>query len=144
MKRNINLSCQKFSRSRGMTIIEVLVASLILFMAIGLSASIFRQTSLLQLKLAEELNVDEVISLTIPMVRFELEDQKTQGVLAIKGEQLYWQSHIESEQGFVAGYDPDAQNPIEGLGRVIVFRVDIRKAERTEPLLTFRELIWRE
>ncbi|HDY7774753.1 TPA: hypothetical protein RQK14_001570 [Vibrio vulnificus] len=127
-----------------MTIIEVLVASLILFMAIGLSASIFRQTSLLQLKLAEELNVDEVISLTIPMVRFELEDQKTQGVLAIKGEQLYWQSHIESEQGFVAGYDPDAQNPIEGLGRVIVFRVDIRKAERTEPLLTFRELIWRE
>lgn len=144
MKRNLNLSCQKFSRSRGMTIIEVLVASLILFMAIGLSASIFRQTSLLQLKLAEELNADEVISLTIPMVRFELEDQKTQGVLDIKGEQLYWQSHIESEQGFVAGYDPDAQNPIEGLGRVIVFRVDIRKAERTEPLLTFRELIWRE
>lgn len=138
------MSCQKFSRSRGMTIIEVLVASLILFMAIGLSASIFRQTSLLQLKLAEELNADEVISLTIPMVRFELEDQKTQGVLDIKGEQLYWQSHIESEQGFVAGYDPDAQNPIEGLGRVIVFRVDIRKAERTEPLLTFRELIWRE
>ncbi|MBG0757091.1 hypothetical protein [Vibrio cidicii] len=127
-----------------MTIIEVLVASLILFMAIGLSASIFRQTSLLQIKLAEELNRDEVLSLTIPMIRFELEEQKTQGVLDIKGEQLYWQSHIESDQGFVAGYDPDAQNPIEELGRVIVFRVDIRKAERTEPLLTFRELIWRE
>ena len=127
-----------------MTVIEVLVASLILFMAIGLSASVFRQSSLLQLKLNNQLNVDELRSLVQPLVRFELEQGHTEGAFVLKGKTINWVAEAESNAEFVSGYNPDAPTPLQTYGRVWVYRIDIRYPEKLKPEFSFRELIWHQ
>ncbi|MFW1118312.1 PilW family protein, partial [Vibrio parahaemolyticus] len=59
-------------KQKGMTLIESLVAAVILFMVIGLAATVFQHSALLQTRVLKQIEKQEIVDFTMRNVRFAL------------------------------------------------------------------------
>ena len=63
-------------KQTGLTLIEVLIASVILFMTLGLVATVFQQSLGMQQRAVKHLAAAEQFPSIVSQVRFELEQEK--------------------------------------------------------------------
>lgn len=122
-----------------MTLIEVLIAAIILFMAIGLVSSAFQQSLLLQRKVMGQLDKVELIEISKPMIKFDLNQGKSRGNLDILSEKIEWQAEVIERKPFAASLNEENES-ISGFGYMTLFNVVLKQGD--EELLSFKYTIW--
>lgn len=126
-----------------MTLIEVLIASLILFMAIGLSASVFRQSALLQNKVLSLVDQSDIKKRLVPKIMFELEQDKTSGEVLEEALTFSWIAKLEKANSYVASYNPEGSSVIGTAGKIKVYQVTVKSSHWKNWSFEYEELLWR-
>lgn len=70
-------------KQTGLTLIEVLIASVILFMTLGLVASVFQQNLQMQQRAIKHLAAAEYFPSVVSQIRFDLEHAKLEGSIRL-------------------------------------------------------------
>lgn len=130
-----------FKKQAGMTLIEVLIAALILFMAIGLVSSAFQQALMLQRKVVDQKDTVQVTQWIRPVIEFELENGRTRGVEEYLGTTLSWEASLIEKKQFVDSFG-ESESYVAGRGFVSLYQVSVLQEDSL--LLEFKEVLWSE
>jgi len=133
---------QVFYQQKGLTLIEVLIASMILFMAIGLAASVFQQNLLLQRKVLNQLEQTQLQQVVTRNVLFQLEQKKLSGKEIINNIDIYWQAEIEKKSAFIDGYSFESEKYSAELGHVTVYIITLTSEHWPDWSVKYKESIW--
>lgn len=126
-----------------MTLIEVLIASLILFMAIGLSASVFRQSALLQNKVLSLVDQSDIKKRLVPKIMFELEQDNISGEIVEEELTFLWVAKLKKVNGYVASYNPEGSSVVGTAGKIEVYQVTVNSSHWRNWSFEYKELLWR-
>ncbi|MCO6356667.1 hypothetical protein GBO14_18260 [Pseudoalteromonas shioyasakiensis] len=128
------------SKSKGMTLIEVLIASILLFIAISIMSFTFQSKVFAEKKLQESIRkaylLEQVKGVAAYSVEFE---NKLQGNL---GDGYYWQAEIINSLPVVRTINVD-----RGLapdGTMQVFRVSIFIKSNSKSILSYEDFYWKK
>lgn len=136
------LNSPKLSKQKGMTLIEVLIASMILFMALGLSASVFRQSALLQEKVIRQVETHRIQSSAMPLVKFALENNQALGTLTVLGKEIEWRVVDKKSSRYVNYFDFEQGEMNYGQGNVSVVTIELTSSDLPSWNTTYDEVIW--
>lgn len=96
-------------RCRGFTLIEVLVATVILFLFITMAAQIFRQSADSSLKAERAVKVSALVPLVVENIRNQIDEAKSLGTLRGKGQlqevTYQWQASLAQRMPPIEGFD---------------------------------------
>lgn len=123
-----------------MTLIEVLIASIILFMAIGLVTSAFQQSLLLQQKVMVQRDKIELTQMVKPMIQFELNQGKVVGNFDVLSKKIEWQAEIIAKDSFVDAFSEDGDDYVSGRGYVILYSIIVKQEDTA--IVTFKYSTW--
>ena len=116
-------SHSKACQQRGMTLIEVLIASVILFIAIGTIAGIHRVLNHYQrLNLADYALVINQSSF-FDYLSYSLDQNITAGEYNLGQYKLIWQATLNNKGAAVSSYNIDLNDPYQTLGELILYDV---------------------
>jgi len=122
-----------------MTLIEVLISSVILFMAIGLVSSVFQQSLMLQSRLKKEQFRHEMLYWTKNAVQFELEKGSVGGDVVVDDLKVSYIAEEIAKNAFVDSYSNESEGTVTGRGYMVLYRIQIS----SESLSTsYQQSIW--
>lgn len=133
---------QAFYQQKGLTLIEVLIASMILFMAIGLAASVFQQNLLLQRKVLNQLEQTQLQQVVTRNVLFQLEQKKLSGKEVVNLVEINWTAEIEKKAAFIDSYSFDTEKYSADLGHVTVYIITLTSDHWPDWSVEYKESIW--
>ena len=95
---------------RGFTLIEVLVATVILFLFIAMAAQIFQQSATASLKAERAIKVSALVPLVVENIRNQIDNTKSLGSLRGEGQieevKYRWQARLTQRKPPITGFDP--------------------------------------
>ena len=98
-------------KSRGFTLIEVLVASVILFIFVAMAAQIFKQSAVASIKAERAVKVAAMVPLVVENIRSQIDAAKSLddviGQGQIKEVKYQWRAVLSQRKPPLAGFDPD-------------------------------------
>ena len=106
MKRN-GFFNSKMKRQNGLTLIEVLVASLLLFVSLGVVSIIFQQNIFTQSQAVKYFDALEHFPSIQAQIRFELEQGHMQGQLKLGEQEYQWQASVIQQGMELIGVSPE-------------------------------------
>lgn len=133
---------QAFYQQKGLTLIEVLIASMILFMAIGLAASVFQQNLLLQRKVLNQLEQTQLQQVVTRNVLFQLEQKKLSGKEVVNLVEINWKADVEKKAAFIDSYSFDTEKYSADLGHVTVYIITLTSEHWPDWSVEYKESIW--
>lgn len=133
---------QAFCQQKGLTLIEVLIASTILFMAIGLAASVFQQNLLLQRKVLDQLEQAQLQQVVSRNILFQLEQKKLSGKEVVNLIEISWEANVEKKAAFIDSYSFDTEKYSSGLGDVTVYVITLSSEHWPGWSVEYKESIW--
>ncbi len=136
------LSYRQFTKQKGMTLIEVLIASMILFMALGLSASVFKQSSLLQEKVLSQVIQQRTQSAAMPRIKFAIEDGRREGAFNLLEHSLRWRVIESKSSKFVNSYNYEHGELSYGKGQVSLVTIEMKYDKWPNWSVTYNEVVW--
>ena len=128
-------------RQTGLTLIEVLIASVILFMTLGLVASVFQQNLNMQQRAIKHLAAAEYFPSVVSQIRFDLEHDKREGSIALNSEVYQWQAAELSRAKEISSVDESGMDYLGNIGMLVLFNVTVAK-EKGGETIEFRQAIW--
>lgn len=94
---------------KGFTLIEVLVATIILFLFITMAAQIFRQSADASLKAERAVKVAALVPLVVENIRNQVEQAKSLGTLRGEGQlkevRYQWKASLAQRKPPIEGFD---------------------------------------
>lgn len=126
-------------KQMGMTLIEVLIAAIILFMAIGLVSSAFQQSIMLQQKVVTQQEKMRLLQWIKPIIEFQLSVGQLKGAESWGGMKASWSAELLEKKRFVDSISDDS-GYIAGRGYVVLYEVSLSLAEQ-EPY-KFNYTVW--
>ena len=126
-------------KQMGMTLIEVLIAAIILFMAIGLVSSAFQQSIMLQQRVSKQQERMNLAQWIKPIIEFELGQGKIRGSEFFFEKKVSWEAKKEDKKQFVDSFSDD-EGYVAGRGYVSIYLVDVHYNDTQ--LLQFKKTIW--
>jgi type II secretory pathway pseudopilin PulG len=128
-------------KQTGLTLIEVLIASVILFMTLGLVATVFQQSLGMQQRAVKHLAAAEQFPSIISQVRFELEQEKTEGLIELNAQRYKWLATELSRAKEISSVDENGLDYLGNIGMLILFNVEV-SPEDGGTGFEFRQAIW--
>lgn len=125
-----------------MTLIESLVAAVILFMVIGLAAAVFQQSALLQTRVLKQVERQEIVDFTMRNVRFSLEQGRLEGHFPIYGTTVRWSAKPLETLPYITHYDSDEGVNKKGVGQVVQYLVFANVDSDKDWELKYEEIVW--
>lgn len=124
----------------GLTLIEVLIASLILFMSLAVVSAIFRQNLDTQQRALLYLTHSERFPNLLTQIRFRLESGERSGQIAV-GEQTYsWQATELKQAAAVGVADPETMVITSDGSRMVMWEIELLENERS--IWRVQQAIW--
>lgn len=128
-------------KQTGLTLIEVLIASVILFMTLGLVASVFQQNLQMQQRAIKHLAAAEYFPSVVSQIRFDLEQDKREGSITLNSEVYQWQAVELSRAKEISSVDESGTDYLGNIGMLVLFNVTLTKENGGETI-EFRQAIW--
>lgn len=127
-------------KHNGLTLIEVLIASIILFMTLGLVAVVFQQNFATQMQSVKYINSLADYNSVQANIRFELEQGKVKGNISTVNNQYSWQAEVLNKAPELLGYSPETGAAETANGVLVLFNVTIT----SDSAITYdiRQTIW--
>ncbi|MCF2862038.1 prepilin-type N-terminal cleavage/methylation domain-containing protein [Pseudoalteromonas sp. MM17-2] len=133
-----------YNKAQGMTLIEVLIASLILFIAISAMTFVMRSSLLHEGRLNRAVELGLVAELLKDQITYEYtQQQQTQGQWRFKARNYQWQvSELEHKpaQRFISS---EGQSDTPESGHIVLYQVRVYIETQETPLLEYRDVYWR-
>lgn len=128
-----------------MTLIEVLVASVILFMSIAAVSMISQTNSLYKQRLNEIVFDSFVIDSILDEVSYSLEyTEDTKGSIAIGNGFYTWEASLLAKKAVVSSLEPDAVDVITGRGFLLHYRVVLQYSGLGAKPNVYEKTVWRQ
>lgn len=109
----------------GLTLIEVLIAGLLLSMALGIAAVVFQQNDLQQRQAERLLLRASQLETVISRIRYELGQGARRGEWSLAGVDYAWQATVVKSAAIAGSYDVES-GQITGSGREqTLFQIDV-------------------
>lgn len=135
--------------SQGFTLIEVLIASVILFLFLALAAQAFNQSATASRKAERAAKVAALVPLLLETIRAEIietkqaNDQTGQGVLFEMGYQ--WQAKLLERTSPPRRFDPDEAEFKDYPDRFNLWQIDLTVTDKTyQRTWRYEEISWHE
>ncbi|AHI98184.1 hypothetical protein HJ140_09725 [Vibrio parahaemolyticus] len=125
-----------------MTLIESLVAAVILFMVIGLAATVFQHSALLQTRVLKQIEKQEIVDFTMRNVRFALEQGQVQGQFQFYGAVVQWSAKAVEELPYITHFDSDEGVNKKGEGKVVQYQILASVDSIKNWELSYEEVVW--
>lgn len=138
----MRLKYHKYLKQKGLTLIEVLIASVILFMAIGLAASVFQQNLLLQRKVLDKLEQAQFQQIMTRRIFFQLDQGNFSGQEESQDITVNWQTKNEKSSSFVENYNSDTDLSYSGRGKVTVYLITLTSDNWPNWTVEYKESLW--
>lgn len=124
----------------GLTLIEVLIASIILFMTLGLVAVVFQQNFATQIQAGKYIASLSDYSSLQAQIRYELEQGRFKGSVTTATAQYNWEAKKLKQAPEILGFSPETGNAETAIGVLTLFNVIVS----TDTALTyeFRQTVW--
>ncbi|EGR2190285.1 PilW family protein [Vibrio parahaemolyticus] len=129
-------------KQKGMTLIESLVAAVILFMVIGLAATVFQHSALLQTRVLKQIEKQEIVDFTMRNVRFALEQGQVQGQFQFYGAVVQWSAKAVEELPYITHFDSDEGVNKKGEGKVVQYQILASVDSIKNWELSYEEVVW--
>lgn len=129
------------TKQHGLSLIEVLIASLILIMSLGLVAVIFQQNFDTQRRAKVYLIDAQEFTSVLAQVRFELELGTDRGEITSGSTHYTWQSEVLQSGKEIDSINPESTLPQGGIGILTLFKVTVNNT-RTANEYSFKQAIW--
>ncbi|MHC5555289.1 hypothetical protein [Vibrio parahaemolyticus] len=125
-----------------MTLIESLVAAVILFMVIGLAATVFQHSAMLQTRVLKQIEKQEIVDFTMRNVRFALEQGQVQGQFQFYGAVVQWSAKAVEELPYITHFDSDEGVNKKGEGKVVQYQILASVDSIKNWELSYEEVVW--
>lgn len=130
-------------QQKGMTLIEVLIASLILFMAIGLTSSVYQQSFLFQGKVLEQIEQQRFLKEAERQILFQLEQGIMNGSVSLGGREAVWRASVSESKRTYHHFNLETQSPVYGKGNVSLLDISYQFVNSNEQEQhSYQEVIW--
>lgn len=128
------------NKQHGLTLIEVLIASIILFMTLGLVAVVFQQNFATQIQAGKYITSLADYNSLQAQIRFELEQGHVKGSITTANTNYSWEAKKLKQAPELLGFSPETGNAETAIGVLTLFNVIVSN----ESALTyeFRQTIW--
>ena len=110
-------------QQNGLTLIEVLIASLILFLSLGVVATVFQQSYLTQAQAERYLLQLSDYNNLVAQIRFNLEQQQLQGEIITPAGSYQWQAERLAQGRELTGISPETFEPVGAEGQLVLYNV---------------------
>jgi hypothetical protein len=128
-------------KQAGLTLIEVLIASVILFMTLGLVASVFQQNIAMQSRAIGHLQVADDYNSLVAQIRFELGNDKVDGEIEHNGRRYQWLATEVSRAKEISSLDEESTGYMGNIGMLVLFNIAVTP-EVGSGAFEFRQAIW--
>ncbi|MFN4055643.1 MAG: type II secretion system protein [Alishewanella aestuarii] len=128
-------------RSRGLTLIEVLVASVILFSALGLVATVFQYNLHSQSRLLRQLEQIENFASLKAQIHYSLSKGERQGTVSLGDVELSWQATAIRAAAPITSYDFENDREVATAEQMLLLQVDL-VFSGSERQLSYKEALW--
>ena len=130
---------------RGMTLIEVLIAGIILFIAIAALSFVARVQVEHQIRFEKTIEQAYLSEFLVDKVKYHLNYTEQQsGTIDYRGQLFEWRAKILKQKSVVMGGSPE-DNFDQGRGVAQLYSVDISRVEHNKSVkvLNFTQLVWK-
>lgn len=124
----------------GLTLIEVLIASIILFMSLGLVAVIFQQNISTQLQSSRYIKKLADYPSVQAQLRFELESGKRKGDIERQGLLYSWKAERLATGQELVSFSPETGNREGNPGMLVLYLVTISTGFGTD--IEVKQAVW--
>lgn len=124
-----------------MTLIEVLIASIILFMVLGLVGVVYQQNYDTQRRTQQYLNEARAVQSLMAAIRFALLQGQVEGKLKSIGMSYQWKATLVEAKSEVSSISPETGLPENGIGKLNLFNILVTNDE-TQHDFEFKQAIW--
>ena len=128
-------------KQTGLTLIEVLIASVILFMTLGLVASVFSQNIAMQSRAISQLMVADDFNSLVTQIRFELSNEEVSGHIEHNGRRYYWEATELRRAKEISSIDEESSGYLGNIGMLVLFNIAVTP-ETGGGAFEFRQAIW--
>ena len=127
-------------RQNGLTLIEVLIASLLLFMSLGVVATVFQQSFMTQAQAEKYVNQLADYSSLVAEIRFRLEQQELEGTITTSTGQYSWRAVVEKKGQELSSISLENFEAAGGVGQLVLYRVEVEFNESI--LFEVKQAVW--
>lgn len=124
----------------GLTLIEVLIASLILFMSLAVVSAIFRQNLDTQQRALMYLKHSEQFPNLLSQIRFRMESGERSGQIMLGDSSYTWQATQLKEATAVGVADPETMVLTSDGSKLVMWEIELLENERS--IWRVQQAIW--
>lgn len=131
--------------SAGLTLIEVLIASVLLFMSLGLVATAYQQYQIMQSKAGRYLDSAADFDSIVSQISFDLRSGKVDGITDSGA--YSWTAQEIKRAKEIANIDEEGGDFNGSIGVLVLFEVvvtyqDNSKSDEAAEAFTYRQAVW--
>ncbi|MDP5143110.1 PulJ/GspJ family protein [Rheinheimera baltica] len=120
----------------GLTLIEVLIAGLLLAMALGVASVVFQQNDLQQRQAERILLRASQLDSVVNRIRYELQQGAVQGEWTLSDMPYAWQAKVIRSAAVAGAYDAESGGLTETNQQKSLYQVDVSSGDN--PLYSFQ------
>lgn len=124
---------------RGLTLLETLIAALLLFTALSLVTLAYRNATITSLKAEAVIARSQSVPNIVEIIREQLERGVQKGAGELNGQRYNWQAKVLQRRNVVGGYDVSAQQPRQESTVLNLLEIQLTIAGRAVPV--YREML---
>ena len=139
------MSCliSKF-KQRGMTLVEVLISGIILFISISVISMVARTKTLNEERLVKAIEHAYIAEYSIATIKYHLEyTKKKYGKLLVNGIEYNWHAFVENTSPPLRGLNNAEGGSSKQSGLLTLYKVTITLAGKEKPIYEFSEYFWK-
>lgn len=123
----------------GLTLIEVLIASMILFMALGLVSSVFQQNLRSQMQANKYLLATQSYMSIQAEIRFNLEQGTSEGTIQTPAGPFTWTAELQEQRQELADLSPETAPGAVG-GTLRLYNITV--VTESQFSFEFKQAVW--
>lgn len=129
-------------KQSGLTLIEVLIASMILFMALSIVAVTLQQNMNTQRQAQKYMDALADYPSLNAQIAFKLKAGETEGEIEHKENKYFWRSDVLDSAVQIMDFNPETGNQVTARGKMQLVEITIQVSESFD--YSYRQMVWKD
>lgn len=139
------MTVRKLKYSQGMTLIEVLIASVILFIAVSVMSFVARSSSLHEKRLIDNIDYAILAEFIKDEVSYQYQyENKSQGSYKVGASEYQWRAEVVEAKApirYISSEFSGESNP-QG-GELVLYEIKVSLNTQKKQLMSFKDVYWK-